>query len=183
MKGRRGQEHRCASDGVSGSEQLQALPEVSENSRQSAPLQTEPGGNSRSRPLWIAIGLIGLAALASVHLTGRPHHLLTFHPDADKIEHIFAFGGAMLWFGQLYRRSMERAFFCLSLALAGVGLEYAQHAVGHFDPVEYGDMAADALGALLGLLLLRTRLGRILAFLDRAARRFKKPKRSAERAR
>jgi hypothetical protein len=153
--------HRRSSDSVCGPEQRHGLPKVSENSQQSAPLQTESRGDSHSRPLWIAIGLIGLAALVYLHLSGRPHHLLTFHPNADKIEHVFAFGGAMLWFGQLYRRGMERTFFCFCLILAGVSLEYAQHALGHFDPVEYGDMAADALGAILGFLVSSTRLGTI----------------------
>lgn len=141
------------------------------------PSQGAAEARSPSRPLWIALGLMGLGMLVFLHLTGRPHHWLTFHPNADKIEHIIAFGGAMLWFGQLFRRGMERAFFCLSLILAGVSLEYVQHALGHYDPVEYGDMAADALGALLGMLLLRTRLGTVLHVLDRKVGRVTGPKR------
>lgn len=123
--------------------------------------------SNRYRALWIVVGLAGLAAITYVHLRSGPHHLLTFHRNADKIEHVVAFGAAMLWFGQLYRRGIEGALFCICLMLGGVALEYVQHALGHYDPVEYGDMAADALGAFLGLLLLRTRMANIIASVDR----------------
>ncbi|MGB0126486.1 MAG: hypothetical protein WBP72_02525 [Rhodocyclaceae bacterium] len=128
-------------------------------------LRDEPG--RRYRSLWIAIGTMGLAALVFVHVTSHSHHLLTFHRNADKIEHILAFGAAMVWFGQLYRRGLERALFCACLILGGVALEYAQHALGHFDPVEYGDMAADAAGACLGMLVLRTRAADIISWLTK----------------
>lgn len=130
-----------------------------------AGIRVEP--SNRHRALWILLGLVGLGSITYVHLTSGPHHLLTFHRDADKIEHVVAFGAAMLWFGQLYRRGIEGALFCICLILGGVALEYIQHALGHYDPVEYGDMAADALGAGLGLLLLRTRMANIIASLDR----------------
>jgi hypothetical protein len=126
-------------------------------------LRSETG--RRYRSLWIAIGAMGLAALVSVHVTGHSHHVLTFHRNADKIEHIFAFGAAMVWFGQLYRRGLERTLFCTGLILGGAALEYAQHALGHYDPVEYGDMAADAAGACLGMLVLRTRAADMISWL------------------
>lgn len=122
---------------------------------------------TRYRPTWVFVGLTGLAAIVYVHLTGGPHHVLTFHTHADKLEHIFAFAAAMLWFGQLYRRGMERSLVCICLILTGIVLEYVQHALGHYDPVEYGDMAADGIGACLGWLLLRTRLDHVIERIDR----------------
>lgn len=145
----------AASDGSLSRAPSQGMPEF------------RPAAGSQYRLLWIVVGLMGLAALVYVHLTSHSHHLLTFHRNADKIEHVFAFGAAMLWFGQLYRRGLECTLFCVSLILAGVTLEYIQHALGHYDPVEYGDMAADAVGACLGLVLLRTRGANVIARLDR----------------
>ena len=121
---------------------------------------------TRYRPAWIVIGMIGLAALVFIHLPGGTHHVLTFHDHADKIEHVVAFGAAMFWFGQLYRRGVERLLVCVCLILSGIVLEYVQHALGDYDLVEYGDMAADALGACLGWLLLRTPLDHLIQRLD-----------------
>jgi hypothetical protein len=121
---------------------------------------------TRYRPAWIVIGMVGLGALVFIHLAGGPHHVLTFHEYADKPEHVFAFGAAMLWFGQLYRRGVERLLVCLCLTLAGIVLEFVQHALGTYDLVEYGDMAADAIGALVGWALLHTRLDHLIARFD-----------------
>ncbi len=121
---------------------------------------------TRYRPAWSGIGLIGLSAIVFIHLTGGPHHVLTFHDHADKIEHVFAFGAAMLWFGQLYRRGVERLLVCVCLILGGIVLEYLQHALGNYELVEYGDMAADAAGALLGWALLHTRLDHLIERFD-----------------
>lgn len=113
------------------------------------------------------IGLIGLASVVFIHLRGGPHHLLTFHANADKLEHVFAFGAIMVWFGQLYRRGMERCLICICLILAGIVLEFAQHRLGGYDDVEYGDMAADAVGAFFGWITLRTPLGGVIERMDK----------------
>lgn len=122
--------------------------------------------SARYRLAWVITGLIGLASVVLIHLWGGPHHLLTFHANADKIEHVFTFGAMMIWFGQLYRRGMERALICVCLVLGGIVLEYVQHALGGYGAVEYGDMAADALGAMLGWITLRTPLGGLIERMD-----------------
>jgi hypothetical protein len=132
-----------------------------------------PARRARYRLIWIALGLVGLASLSFIHLTSGEHHLLSFHRNADKLEHVFAFGAVMVWFGQLYRRGMERCLICICLIMAGVVLEFVQHRLGHFGGVEYGDMAADGVGAFLGWVMLRTPLGDVIARMDSwLARRF-----------
>jgi VanZ family protein len=128
--------------------------------------RSQPARSARYRLAWVMIGLIGLALVVFIHLRGGPHHLLTFHANADKLEHVFAFGAMMIWFGQLYRRGMERSLICICLVLSGIVLEYVQHALGDYDAVEYGDMAADALGAILGWIMLRTSLGVLIERMD-----------------
>ena len=111
--------------------------------------------------------MLGLACMAGIRLSTGPHHLLTFHPNADKLEHIVAFGATMVWFGQLFRWGLERSLICICLILAGIALEYIQHALGDYDLVEYGDMAADGIGVFLGGLLLRTPIGHFIDDMDR----------------
>lgn len=133
--------------------------------------ELQPTRSAGHRPVWVALGLAGLAAIVYIHLTSGPHHVLTLHADADKLEHVFAFGAMMFWFGQLYRRGHERFLICLCTVLSGVVLEYMQYESGHYDPVEYGDMVADGVGAVLGWMLLRTRFSHAIEHLDRSVMR------------
>jgi hypothetical protein len=110
---------------------------------------------ARYRKLKIAFGLLGLAALVYLNLTTGAHHLLSFHPQADKLEHVLAFGALMGWFGRLYRRGPERLLCAVWLLLLAVGLEFGQGAINGYFPVEYDDILADAAGILCGWLMLR----------------------------
>jgi hypothetical protein len=110
---------------------------------------------ARYRKLRIAVGILGLVALVYLNLTTGAHHLLGFHPQADKLEHVLAFGALMWWFGRLYRRGPEHLLSALALLLLALALEFGQSAIHGYFPVEYGDILADAVGILCAWLLPR----------------------------
>jgi hypothetical protein len=123
--------------------------------------------SSAYRRAWIALGLIALATLVFLHLSGSRQHLFTA-TLFDLLKHVFAFGAVMVWFGGLHRRGIERGLICSCLILAGVVLEFLQGELWRYDAVEYADMGADAAGCFLGWLLLKLPLGEMIK--TRAAR-------------
>jgi VanZ family protein len=67
----------------------------------------------------------------------------------DKLGHLLAYGGLMLWFCFLYRSVPARVSYAFGFAAMGVALEFAQGALG-YRLHDTADMAANALGVLLG---------------------------------
>src|SRR5438270_56329 len=80
-------------------------------------------------------------------LTPKPVEVALEH--GDKLGHFAAYGAAMFWFCLLYPRWWTRVAYALGFSAMGVALEFAQRATGYrtFDVL---DMAADAIGVLLG---------------------------------
>lgn len=113
--------------------------------------------------LWRFLGWLIVAAIVYGSLTPRPIDI-SMH-DGDKLGHMLAYSGLMIWFMQLYTRSSHilLAVLCVSL---GIAMEYAQLVSGYRD-FEYLDMVADGVGVSIGWLLGGTALSRVLAGLER----------------
>lgn len=119
----------------------------------------------RWRGAWLLLGWLMVGLVMWVSLMPHPPRPLAF-PQADKLEHAAAFAWLALWFLQLARPVPV----LLGLALLGVGIEIAQ---GFTDMRQFEalDILADGLGMVLGLWLVTTAAGRLLAALDRFAQR------------
>jgi len=107
----------------------------------------------------LALGVFGAAMLPAARQLNR---LMLAIPDGDKLLHLAAFAGLMLWWGNVYRRWHTRwaiAGWCL---LFGLLIEGAQWPVAPEDADPF-DLLADAAGIALALLALRTPLGQLLA--------------------
>jgi VanZ family protein len=83
-------------------------------------------------------------------------------PNFDKIVHIGLFGGLVFWFGfALIRVNKEKTkkitiIIAVISCLYGIGMEYVQkYFTNHTREFSYGDMAADAVGAIIGYFFTR----------------------------
>jgi VanZ family protein len=92
-------------------------------------------------------GWLYAAALVWLSLSPSP-------PDpgfayGDKLGHLAAYSLLMFWFCGLYRYRNTRLAYGIGWILLGAALEIAQSATG-YRSFEFGDMAANSLGVLLG---------------------------------
>lgn len=115
--------------------------------------------------LWWTLGgllLLAITALSLLPLRGPDLGL----PQGDKWHHALAYLVLTAYFGQLVETGWrERLALVLGLMGFGIAIELAQS----FTPTrqaELADLAANALGIVLGLVALSSPLGRILATLD-----------------
>jgi VanZ family protein len=95
----------------------------------------------------VAAGWAWAAAIVWLSLTPRPPQIELAH--SDKLGHFAAYGLLMFWFSQLYLRRKTRIAYAAGFIAMGVGLEFAQGALG-FRTYEVFDMYANTLGVLLG---------------------------------
>ncbi len=73
-------------------------------------------------------------------------------PGGDKLGHAFAYLTLMVWFAGLQPRRAWR-WVAIGLLLMGLGLEIAQGAMHMDRTADARDMAANAAGVIIGLLL------------------------------
>ena len=99
------------------------------------------------RALALAIGWTLVAAIIWLSLTPRPVEIDLEH--GDKLGHFSAYGVTMFWFCQLYPRLWTRVAYAAAFSAMGVALEFVQRGLG-YRTFDVADMAADALGVLLG---------------------------------
>lgn len=83
----------------------------------------------------------------------------------DKVGHLLGYAVLTGWFTQLYQRKKIQFSIFVIFCLMGIGLEFLQ-GLGGVRMFEYADMLANALGALLGLVLSRTWLSGVLLKVD-----------------
>jgi len=113
-------------------------------------------GRTRHEPLWLALGLAGMAVVGYVSLVPQPPG-----PDLpllDKLEHMVAYGALGLWFAALRPGWRWRGGWAAALVAYGALVEAAQGMTG-YRTAEMADLAADAAGVGVGLRLAWTRLG------------------------
>jgi VanZ family protein len=118
----------------------------------------------RYHRLWLALGWAMVGLVVVVSLVPVPPETMTFEAQ-DKLLHLAAYGGLMLWFGAIYRTGSPRRWVGALLVLMGAVLELAQGATGYRSP-QLLDVLANGIGVLLGWLLARTRLGSALLIVE-----------------
>lgn len=87
------------------------------------------------------------AAIVWLSLTPSPPQIDL--EQGDKLGHLLSYGSLMLWFCLLYPRRATRIGYASLWIAMGVGLEFAQGALG-YRTYEVHDMFANALGVLIG---------------------------------
>lgn len=117
---------------------------------------------------WRALGRALIVAMLVVALVPAPSAIGAV-PFGDKIGHAVGFIVLVLWYGQIYYR-MDDRWRCVAGAVALGGLIELLQALVPYRSADLLDLAADAVGALLGLALLQTPLGGVLSRLDRPPR-------------
>jgi VanZ family protein len=101
------------------------------------------------RRFWLAIGWLFVAAIVYFSL-----FKLAVEPDiegGDKLGHLLAYGGLMLWWAQLYVSTTTRLKLVLAFLTLGGAMELAQGLTPDRYP-EWLDLAANSAGVLLGWL-------------------------------
>jgi len=100
--------------------------------------------------LWFLIGSVLIAV--TWYFALKPGGPPAGFPYADKVYHASAFFLLSAWFAGLFER---RAYLWLAAAMLvlGIGIEIAQYLMPYGRTAEVGDVLADAVGMVLGLLL------------------------------
>lgn len=117
----------------------------------------------RYRRLWFFVGvLLALGVTAICLMPGS--NLPDFHLW-DKLEHGLAWVTLAFWFGSVV---VHRDILWVGLALVALGgaIEVLQGAMGLGRTADLRDLLADAVGILIGLLLVISPLGRLPAWLE-----------------
>jgi VanZ family protein len=131
-------------------------------------MDTQWNPQSRLRQLWRTVGVLLIAVV--LYLSLRPEPVEEPPAGIDKFEHALAYGVLMFWFAHLVRARGDRVRLAIGLAGMGVAVECLQGLIGHRHFSVF-DMAANALGVLLGWLAAPPRVRDLLEWFEaRAAR-------------
>ena len=115
------------------------------------------------RKVWLFTGWLLIALVVYVSLIpALPSIDIT---AADKVAHVFAYATLTLWFLQLYPAE-RRAMLVIGFIMMGVALEFLQGLTASRS-FEYGDIAANTGGVVLGWLLVKTRLSNTLHVIEK----------------
>jgi VanZ family protein len=114
--------------------------------------------------LWRGCGWLFVALVVFLSLAPAPPELAP--SGAFDAGHVLAYLWLTLWFAQTQRAARQRAILAALLCALGIALEFAQGTTT-YRRFEYSDMALNALGIGMGLLLARTRLQNVLRTLER----------------
>jgi len=118
------------------------------------------------RSAWLAGGWLLVALVVYLSLTPHPPESLSLpFPYADKLGHGLAYASLSLWFCQIYQQARLRAAVIVALIALGITLEFLQ-GLSDYRTFEVADMVANSIGALLGLLLVHTPLGRLFVWFE-----------------
>lgn len=115
--------------------------------------------------VWLGFGWLWVVLVCYLSLMPHPPQPISFS-GADKLEHLLAYAGLMLWFCQVYVVRAARTRMLVGLVAMGVCIEFLQGMSG-YRYFEYADMLANTSGVLIGLGLAHTRMGRVISVLER----------------
>jgi len=85
---------------------------------------------------------------------------------SDKLAHFLAYSSLSLWFGMISSGRGRQLGIAVAFAALGVTLEFLQ-GLTDYRSFEIADMAANAIGAVLGWGLAQTPLNNALAWVER----------------
>ena len=97
--------------------------------------------------LWAITGWLMVGAI--VWLSVMPSPPDPGFENADKLEHVLAYGVLTFWFCQVHASARVQLVVALGFIAMGVGLEFVQGALAYRTYDEY-DMIADTVGAVAG---------------------------------
>lgn len=100
--------------------------------------------------LWQGLGILWIALVVYLSLTPSPAVGPVF-PGSDKLLHGLTYAVLGVWYGALCRSWGGCAVAVAALVALGGGLELAQ-GMGASRHAESGDLVADALGVVVGIL-------------------------------
>ena len=97
--------------------------------------------------LWAVAGWTMVAAVVWLSVTPSPPEFEL--ENADKLEHLIAYGALTFWFCQLHASRRAQLAFVFGFVAMGIALEFVQGALAYrtFDTV---DIFANAIGAFAG---------------------------------
>ncbi|MFC1580779.1 VanZ family protein [Thermodesulfobacteriota bacterium] len=116
--------------------------------------------NLRYPKFWLALGCLWVGLVIFLSLVPAPTQPVDI-PGLDKVGHIFAYWFLMFWFGLIYNPGRAYRRLGLGFVIMGIILECIQGALGD-RTFEWGDIAANALGVIVGLVLSGTILSEVL---------------------
>jgi len=111
---------------------------------------------------WSAIGWAFVALVVYLSLM-RPPSIVT--PQVFNAGHLVAYTWLMLWFAQIHQPTAKRLAIGGALCAMGIALEFVQGMSG-YRTFDYADMAMNALGVGVGLVLARTPIQNALRELE-----------------
>ena len=101
----------------------------------------------RHPKLWAIAGWTMVAAIVWLSVTPSPPEIDV--ENADKVEHLLAYGTLTLWFCQLYAARRAQLAFVIGFIAMGVALEFVQGALA-YRTFDTADMLANTIGVLAG---------------------------------
>lgn len=114
---------------------------------------------------WLLVGWAMVAIIIFFSLTPKPP--VPGFTNADKLFHMAAYGGLMLWFAQLYERPLSRNAYAVGFILMGAGLEVLQQ-MGTVRVFDWADMLANTIGVVVIWLLWRYKPIRVLSWFEQS---------------
>lgn len=117
------------------------------------------------RKVWLGFGWLWIVLVCYLSLMSHPPQPVSFD-GVDKLEHLLAYAGLMLWFCQVYVTRAARIGTMVGLVALGVCIEILQ-GLGGYRYFEYTDMLANTAGVLTGWGWAYTRMGRVILVLER----------------
>ena len=97
--------------------------------------------------LWAVAGWTMVAAIVWLSVTPSPPEIDV--ENADKLEHVIAYGTLTFWFCQLHAARRAQLAFVIGFIAMGVALEFVQGALA-YRTFDTADMLANTIGALAG---------------------------------
>ena len=117
--------------------------------------------------LWLAIWLAMLGAVVAISLTSADNLPPAPFDGVDKVEHFLAYLLLSDYAVMLFAGRRSQALAAAGVIALGIGLEFAQGSLTASRQADSADALANALGAVAGLMLAPTPVGRALLWLDR----------------
>lgn len=124
----------------------------------------------RFRRLWLLVGWAWVIGIWYLSLSPEPPKVDFGMTFTDKILHAGSYGVLMAWFLQLYQRRNSRITCMIAFIGMGILIEYVQSMTASRQ-FEVADMAANATGVMLALLVVRGRLSKLLLQLEQRVSR------------
>ena len=117
--------------------------------------------------LWAVAGWTIVAAIVWLSVTPSPPEFEL--ENADKLEHLIAYGALTFWFCQLHASHRAQFAFVIGFIAMGIALEFVQGALA-YRTYDTADMIANAIGALAGWAVARATGSGLFARIERLLR-------------